>query len=943
MSGYDEMMKMYAQYVQKNGGGNPPPASAPSTNTGYDEMMKMYSNYVNKQASSQAQAGTDPMANFQKPLPTGAVGTLPNGQPDYGDGFAGWWKGVQARMAETSFKKLPDGTYTEVAPSALQLTARGLKEGVGGLLAGAGVVQEAAQGALGLTQTLEDVADKSNSFLPDINAGGDAIENSIYAMPGLSVVGGIYNTARILTGERHLSWEEFKKTYDANAAVASGLTGTRLAQKLLSPFENTQAGQAIKNHPWGKGLYDANLRAEYMRRLQTGEKSDAILADLANPLAELGWDLVADPFNLLTMGVGAAAKGKQLEAAQKAFSTIDELKDGWNVLKTADVADAVTREAKLGEMTAVLLTKNTATERALNSTRNIFSPFRMNNRGMQDIATHDLGNFFGGLISTTKSSPDEMGEALRATALLGSKKAEDVKEGLQIYSRLNPKLGEYATSPEGIKASEFLYKMLADEKTGELTGALIQDVVDAAQAKAPVGEILAKWSKVEQAVLHDMYPSVLEMAAQPEKYKVPALALSIAKANEKAQMVVRPINGFFSTAYITMNPGNGGKNLLNNVFTTAIDMGMGAGLDAVTGYVQKIAKKEASGIAKIEELLGFVSKSATDGLGHGTGGGAIEGGSNLIGFVKGLVDKGEQSTSIAIVYASVKRTLRKVLKEGVGMANTAEMRNLGIDANAVERLLGLTKQHNGDVAKAIELWMGEANGGVIDTFRDIRSVLNAQDIRAVENNPGLMEAINNVLDAPSKEAAIQRINDIRINSRKLAEKAKAGLIPSVADGDVIGSGVLEALNDGMNVEAGDLFNVKLRVQRDVTESLNDTVDKLFTQTMKGSADPQIRNTAESLYWEMRKAREAITAKQVGLIDKLLADVRMLVKRDPRPGGAMEINALRQLDGFAEYMAHPPRVMDGIKDMVWQFYFDTRKKTWDNILNEYMKNAETYLS
>ena len=71
-------------------------------------------------------------------------------------------------------------------------------------------------------------------------------------------------------------------------------------------------------------------------------------------------------------------------------------------------------------------------------------------------------------------------------------------------------------------------------------------------------------------------------------------------------------------------------------------------------------------------------------------------------------------------------------------------------------------------------------------------------------------------------------------------------------------------------------------------------------------------------------------------------MRMLVKRDPRPGGAMEINALRQLDGFAEYMAHPPRVMDGIKDMVWQFYFDTRKKTWDNILNEYMKNAETYL-
>ena len=942
MSGYDEMMKMYAEYMQQNGGGNPPPSGfTPTTNNpGYDEMMKMYSSYANQQAASKAQVGSDPMANFTKPLPTGAVGTLPNGQPDYGEGFAGWWKGVQARMAETSFQKLPDGTYTEVNPSGLQLAARGIKEGVGGLLAGAGAVQEGVQGALSLTQTLEDVADKSNSYLPDINAGGDALDNSIYAMPGLSVVGGIYNTARILTGQRHLSWEEFKQTYDANAAVASGLSGTRIAQKLLAPFENTTAGQAIKNHPWGKGLYDANLRAEYLRRLQSGEKSDAILADLANPLAELGFDLVVDPFNLLTMGIGEVAKAKQFEKSQKAFSTIDELKDGWNVLKTAGVADNVAREAKLTEMAAVVLTKNTEAERILNSTRDIYSPFRMNNHGMQDIATHDLGNFFGGLISTTKTSPDAMGEALRASALLGSRDADKIKEGLQIYSRLNPTLGEYATSPEGLKASEFLYKMLVNEKTGKMTGTLVQDVMDAARVNAPVGEILEKWTKVEQAVLKEMYPSVLEMAAQPEKYKVPALALSIAKANEKAQMVVRPINGFFSTAYITMNPGNGGRNLLNNVFTTAIDLGMGAGLDAVTGFAQKLARKEASGIAKIEEILGFVSKSATDGLGHGTGGGAIEGGVNLIGFMKGLTDKGEKSTSIAIVYASVKRTMRKVLKEGVGIADASELRKLGIDATQVERLIGLAKKHNGDVAKAMEIWMGESTGEVIDTFRDIRSVMNAQDIHAAENTPELMEAINNVLDAPSKELAVQRINDIRINTRKLAEKAKDGLMPSVADGDPIGNDILEALTDGgLNVEAGDLFNVKLRVQRDVADGLNKTIDELFHEAMTGSSDPQVRLSAKKLWEEMNSARAAITKQQVGIIDALRADVLKLVKRDPR---VMEAAALRHLDGFAAYRANPPRTMEGIKDMVWQFYFDTRKKTWDNILNEYMKSAETFL-
>jgi hypothetical protein len=172
-------------------------------------------------------SGDEILKDIDNPLPIGAIDRLPNGEAYYGEGIGGWWNGVKARMGEQSYAKQKDGTYAPIKTSGLQMTSRAVKELAGGVMNAFTEGQEKFQELGAVNETLENIADQSKSWIPDINSGL-AKRNWVYNFAGQTgVIGQAYNTARILTGSRKMSWDEIQRTYEGEKVLASKLGGSQ--------------------------------------------------------------------------------------------------------------------------------------------------------------------------------------------------------------------------------------------------------------------------------------------------------------------------------------------------------------------------------------------------------------------------------------------------------------------------------------------------------------------------------------------------------------------------------------------------------------------------------------------------------------------------------------------------------------------------------------------
>ena len=863
--------------------------------------------------------------------------------PGFGSFIPGaqyWWNNAGKNIMAKNYYKLPDGSYSETDPNALQIGARGIVEGFKGILGGSSYATDKFQELLSIPQTIADVANQSDSWLPDMNKV-DAIKQYTKYIDPISVVGTMYNAARIFTGSRKFAWEDVKKIAEANASYYSKALGTDLTQHSFKILENTAFGKNIKNISAksmaenggkdlsaGRNLFsDANLRAEYIRRYMSGEDPRVITESLTNPFSEMAFDMVADPTNLIGGFIDDAFKAAKAAKAAKGFETVAEVADGWKALaKMADGAEEVA--PIIDDMASKLLVRNTEAARKLTDVTDAVNPFRWTQKAKADQLADSSSNIFNRIVKSFESSPADLQDALRALALTGSRKVEDIRDGLRLWRGVNPVLGELVTSEEGMKTAQFLNRMLTDE-AGLMTGRLIGDIVDAAKA-GNLPEVLGKWNKLAERVVEEMYPSIVDMAKQPEKYKVPQWAVKVAQAHEGAQAgFIGKTNKFFANIYLFSSPGYSTRNLLNNIFTAAVDFSPKVAAEAVGAYGSKIAGAEPGLLKRITEMLGyepdFVQRAgkAKDELGISSG---------LFSWYKNKItslnEKSEQAASIAIVYNSLKRTLGKAMKEGVALADAGELRALGMQEDQIQRLFTLVEQNSGNVDKALVDWLGEHTNGVLDTFRDIRSVLNPNDINAAKNTPGLAEAIDKVLNAPDRETALKYIQEIRDDWLKKAARDVEGMIPSIDDGDPIGADVRAAINDGLNERAGNLFNVKLRVQRQVTGAMNDAGNTILENLLgKFGGDSAAVNSIKNSITKIRTTLKEIVLSARKEHDYLMNTVRSIVGGD---ASMIETRALR-INGYKEWrLAHPDLTP---KDGLWTFYFDQRKMLHDGELTK----------
>jgi hypothetical protein len=733
------------------------------------------------------------------------------------------------------------------------------------------------------------------------------------------VIGGIYNSARILTGSRKMAWDDIVQTAKGNAIVASNLGGSQTGEAQLI----NKAYEAIT----GKSLFDVNTRSEFLRRYNAGENPDYLVAELANPLIEMGYDLVNDPFNLIGGVIDDMAKAAKLASTKKKFDTLPELVDGWTALKgvqaagddvpiladmaakvvayNSDAASAITKTSEflnpnLAKATGPKDLARVLLDEGAFSATGLLSPNRLNSRGKANAAADVIGNTFGVLMGTFKDSPDDLGEILHSMALIGGQNVDEVRDGLQIASKTSDKMAQLITSPEGMQTAQFMNKIATGED-GAMSYAIMDDIVAAMKNGKTTPEIIEKWEKISSKIYDEMYPSVIEMAKQPDKYNVPDWALSAAKLHQATQdgwnilgvklPGVQGLNGALSTMYITTNPGAGFRNLLNNVFTTAIDYGPGAARDAITEFGVKVGNRPDRILNEIETMLGFVPGSATRGLGKGTGGGAAEDGSQFIKAIAGLTDKGERATSEAITFASLKRTLRGVLKEGAGIAQMDDLRKLGVTEDQLNHLVGLTQKYN-DPAMAIQKWLGEADAGVLDTFRDIRAHLKPDEIKGM--NAELLKSVEQILDAPDIKTAKDQIAKLRQYYKNIAKKADGQLPSHLNDSEMV-----RARENGMSEEAADAWTVRKSAQDYATNVSMNAISSSFENAFYIAAQKGIdKSILAPIAEAWRKSRDEIF--DMTELNATRAEFwRILRENQGKPDRAL--NMLKQLPEWDKYV------------------------------------------
>lgn len=712
--------------------------------------------------------------------PTGKVGGM--GVSAMQSEWDNYIKKKQSEFYAPVYTKQADGTYKIENPSVGQYAARL----VANMLGTAGDVfslgGKAIAGAFTMSRGLEDLADMAQSPLPDIFKQDTAV--NFFMQPALNV----YNALRIATGTRKLTPDDFLQKYDASIQAAS------------------VAYTSVK---------DPMVRQEYMRRYLAGENPQYLSAQLANPWAEMIGQVVFDPLNIVGGIEKHVADAAKLASYERDFKTVAE---GLDVLKSVhpELADGVF--AGLNAMDDATRAKvipqiaehvSSVASKTVEELKNFGSKtpefFQYTASARREFATEKVNTIFQSLQSVTQADPDTAAATLRAMALIGSGDSAKAAEAMTIIRTLPFDVSNVALSKGGIESGALLHEIMTDSKGVFAPEAFLEDLKKAKQAgdntalldgftkklddaaaklyptvseklksiNAEVESLTAKVAKATRASTKEKYAAMLA-DKQKELSDIPDYVKRINAWNEAAQKVMRPVNKFFSGAYIIANPGSGVRNLLGNITNTFADMGPGAVLDTfqnIPAAAVQVAGKEIrlpSDILTEKMLGGFLPKGALEEIGamaEGSGTKAVKAGDNPVSRAWNLLSQGHQATervsSSAIVAKYVESNMRPLLRPGVLLPTTEELGTIGLNAAAQERYYQIAKSVTfGDHEATMALLRPELEAGVVESWRNIHSWMNPNDIKRFKDAnilPAIEDAANNsktIEEAMAKADAI---------------------------------------------------------------------------------------------------------------------------------------------------------------------------------------------
>jgi hypothetical protein len=885
-----------------------------------------------------------------EPLPYGAKGWLPTGEPDYGPGLAGWWNGLVSRMTApvgdngiyrpggslvVNKQTVPAGQdiwadFPSNAPEGgtqttidLPQTWRNIKAGEEGaaLAYAARATNEVVTQAMNL---YSEAGIKTKQTLGIARGIGEAADK---AAPGKAIT---LENIREATGA---SWipEQAQLLLDLMPAV----TGFNSLLAWKSPEFRRQLEFDLSNplkggHPFlkensqmdaayqaGRMQYTAYIdpaaRAEFIHRYNGYESAAALRAELENPWAELVGELIFDPLNFVGVGAKGARDAIRIAAASKEFvEPVAEVAEAF--ARHADVLDDVKAVEGLDDLVQAQMAASKRVAAGLDELAQDRRMLSLTAEGKRYVVARRAGETMGYIL--TNHGPDEQMEILRGLYLMASDNADEVAQGVSA--------ARHAASPKvlfsraGEELGVIMRRMMPEGP------AKFMDELKAAQAEG-LEAVIALVERKTSGAIDDMFPTVAQQLKRNEQIRagklagqvveIPRTVQAAARMHEILQKVYRPVNTALGAVYMGYSPGFAFRNGINNVFQALVDEG------PMAIFAKPIERGEA--------WMGRAIKA--EGFSGGTQG--METTGKFKGPASALAEKIEASAAARVKGHAIDKVMRRMVREGRALPYTDELVQAGLPKYAANRLVELIKQ-NKDVNKGLEAFKAEQATGLYNLFRDLSWVKQAD--RDALDAFGLTDEVEELLrTAESEEDALAGLDNILRQRREIAGGV-ANDLPGV-DPAADTLGMADTMGDAM--DAGDIAQ---------------DVERAAKINHYSQANAYTMFTYEAALRQVRKERpnDPIWAQVQHLLDYKLFDSDARKAHEARKATAVAMKQQAFKKGFDleknwKLLGLPgeaPKTPAAFVSAVWDdYYFPYVRKVWEDSRDSYVQAVEEVLA
>src|SRR5574341_1519726 len=430
-----------------------------------DETLQQPGSLLARFSSSVKAPGTEetPPAfeTAEEPLPEGAQGWDPFGNPYFGEGISGimkrwkynFTKDVQP-VSDEDWQDLKDRwkanldkyhQYQEALNKGGPVSSTATFEATKGVFGmGAEAVGKAwqagtAQGSL-LSPILKGVGSTVTSLGELFSIPAQKVEQ------GFGAWAGVKEAAAAIESPLPRLDANFLTQAIENSPVGLVYDFTRIA---LSSSEDKwdYAGQKIEEG-WQSGriyystLFDKTLKAQFLQEYRMGGDPALIAMKLQNPLVEVIGQAVLDPFNLVGVFAKAAKTAKQLDAAKDAVTASGLLKTEKGVAAMKAMQEASDEASGARALTQLVEAQKEAKAAMLKGSKVLnvgYSVESLTTTSRQNAIISKGKTMLGNMALVLKQqgmSYDGVAEAVLAGIRSVSDNDEDIRLGLAVLSKL---------------------------------------------------------------------------------------------------------------------------------------------------------------------------------------------------------------------------------------------------------------------------------------------------------------------------------------------------------------------------------------------------------------------------------------------------------------------------------------------------------------------------
>lgn len=725
------------------------------------------------------------------PLPAGATGFTPYGEPDFtpkdrtdlAATFQGWFKGIQYRLykdvqfdekgqtalgsaweqwlhqenkpawsadslataaeenlgdAWNVLMQLGPGLRTlqseEGSPNALTMAGRTIAEVGRGIGSAFNLFSKTAESVIGTSQlTQKDLSE--GSPLPEINYP-DWVPGWVETLLNTATPLAAYNSLRVITAPKK-SWDEVADT------LAENWQASRIAYSVMN---------------------DDNLKEEYIRRYKAGEDPRYLVMELEKPLDEMIGQLIFDPLNVAGYFTKTGAMARRLDNINDIYlKPAGALDDAFRALKADNLADGIKNLEGLAQ---------TVQDEVRAITNNLDE--LATNRGLMQLTTSgkrsDLANRSGQMIrfifANTRNASNGAYDFDKAMEIIrGMINLTDVNSLDNVAAAVND-VSKSAQVPRplfsraGLELGIIMRNMLEEgEDVAQLPGVgrglnFEKFLRGFEEARAGgIDEVIAWATNKLNRATEGYFPTVLEQARAVDTLREYAKTGEAALAPGQKLADLQRAARFGDVSELSRFVSRFDEVTKGKIYTPInrffanVYMGMSpgfafrnlmnnAGTIAVDAGVGSIFVGKETAVNGIKNLLGGITNSRLAGFGDAAKGveGAINTEKGLKWYQFGLrwSENFEEIGAAQVSYKAVKDVMRQILQPGKALPDITPLINAGLPPQSANLLSRLVVEFDGNVNLAFNRFRELAAGGNIDITRTLAWLSN-DDVRIAQN------------------------------------------------------------------------------------------------------------------------------------------------------------------------------------------------------------------